>query len=153
MALNYAVAGGWSTAFRRIPEAMAAVLPFGAAGIAAVLLFHPSLYPWAAPGFHAEGFKHVWLSRPFFLVRAAVYLLLWMGFARLIVNRSRAQDRDGTLAHTHANVRLSVGFLVVFAHYLLARQLRLDHVARAALGQHHFRRLQLRRHVHGRCSP
>lgn len=115
VALNYACAGGWSTAFRRIPEAMAAALPYGAAGIAAVLLFHPSLYPWTAPGFHAEGFQHVWLSRPFFLARAAVYLLLWMGFARLIVNRSRAQDGDGDLAHTHANVRLSAGFLVVFA--------------------------------------
>ncbi len=115
VALNYATGGGWSTAFRRIPEAMAAGLPYGAAAVGIVLLFYPALYPWTSPEFHAEGFKHLWLNRPFFLTRAAIYLLLWVWFARRIVARSRAQDRDGDLAHTRGNVRLSVAFLVVFS--------------------------------------
>ena len=116
VALQYACGAGWSVSFRRIPEAMSGVLPFAAAGIGAVLLFRPSLYPWtgqlAEP---LEGFKGIWLNRPFFLGRATVYFALWILLARALVRNSRAQDRDGDLSHTRRNVRLSMVFILVFA--------------------------------------
>ncbi len=115
VALNFVTGGGWSTAFRRVPEAMAAALPYGAAAVGVVLLFFPATYPWTSPDFHAQGFKQLWLDRPFFLARTALYLLLWWWFARRILARSRAQDADGNPAHTRANARLSAAFLVVFA--------------------------------------
>jgi hypothetical protein len=115
VALQYASGGGWSVAFRRVPEAMSAILPFGAAGLAAVLIFRPTLYPWTAGHEHVGGFKDLWLNFPFFLGRAALYILLWIIFAAVIVKTSRRQDQDGNAGHTRRNIRLSVVFLIVFA--------------------------------------
>jgi hypothetical protein len=114
VALQYASGAGWSVSFRRVPEAMSAVLPYAALGLAIVFIFRPSLYPWLGDSAHGA-FKHAWLNLPFFLARAALYLLVWIVFAFAIVRVSRRQDRDGDVAHTIKNVRLSVIFLVVFA--------------------------------------
>jgi hypothetical protein len=114
VALQYACGAGWSVALRRVPESMSAVLPFGAAGLAAVFLFGASLYPWVGSK-SLQGFQRVWLNRPFFLVRAAVYLLVWIAFAWAIVQTSRRQDRDGDVRHTRRNIRLSMLFLISFA--------------------------------------
>ncbi|MBI1788829.1 MAG: hypothetical protein HYR60_14920, partial [Acidobacteria bacterium] len=84
-----------------------------------VLLFQPSLYSWTRHGSGAEEpflwFKRFWLNRPFFLVRAAIYLALWIWFAHKLVGASRRQDEDGDLVHTSRNIRTSAIFLVVFA--------------------------------------
>ncbi|HEV2448268.1 MAG TPA: hypothetical protein VGS58_20190, partial [Candidatus Sulfopaludibacter sp.] len=114
VAVQYASGAGWSTAFRRVPEAMSAILPIGAALLAAVFLLHPSTYPWTSHAPH-RGFQEIWLSRPFFLVRAAVYIAAWIAFAAAIVRTSRRQDVDSGIGHTRRNVRLSIVFLVVFA--------------------------------------
>ena len=115
VALQYACGAGWSVAFRRVPEAMPAILPFGAAGLAATFLLRPALYPWTSGGHAANSFQAGWLTLPFFLARAAVYLAVWMLLAALIVRASRAQDPGGEVRLTRNNVRLSVIFLVVFA--------------------------------------
>jgi len=107
----------WSTALRRVPEAMAGVLPFGALGILAVLILHPSLYPWTG-GVHVEGdapgFKLMWLSLPFFRIRAVVYLFGWLGFAWAMLRISRQQDSDGELSQTRRSTALAALFLVFF---------------------------------------
>jgi len=118
VALQYVAGAGWSVALRRVPETMAMLLPAAGATLLLVLLVRPSLYPWAAPdaGREAfEGFKALWLNRPFFLARAAVYLALWIGLALAIVRTSRRQDSDGELGHTLRNEKLSAVFIVVFA--------------------------------------
>jgi len=116
VALQYASGAGWSVAFRRVPEAMTAAIPYGALGLAVVFLIHPFLYPWAAEsGHHLSGFKGAWLSMPFFLFRAAFYVSLWIGFSIAIVRVSRRQDQDGGVRHTRRNIRYSVAFLPVFA--------------------------------------
>jgi hypothetical protein len=114
VAIQYACGAGWSTAFRRVPEAMSMILPFGAALLALVFLFQPSLYPWTSHPPH-HGFQELWLRRPFFLVRAFVYIGVWIAFAMAVVRGSRRQDSDNSIAHTRRNVRLSVIFLIVFA--------------------------------------
>jgi hypothetical protein len=121
IALQYVAGAGWGVALRRVPEAMALALPVGAAGLAVVLLAAPALYPWAGHAHPpAEGEAHsplreLWLTWPFFLARAAVYLACWYGFILALVRNSRRQDADGDPAHTRRNVRLSAAFLVVFA--------------------------------------
>lgn len=115
--LQYVSGAHWSTALRRVPEAMTSLLPFAALGILAILVLKPSLYPWTS-GLHAEGavgFKQAWLSLPFFRLRAMVYLLGWMIFIWAILRTSRRQDADGELRHTRTNTRLAAGFLVFFA--------------------------------------
>jgi hypothetical protein len=118
VAIQYVTGAGWSVALRRVPEAMAAILPVAALGLAAVFLVRPSLYPWAGPHSGEAGvapsLRQAWFNEPFFLARAAFYLLCWsvLGFA--LVRTSRRQDRDGDPARTGTNVRLSAAFLVVF---------------------------------------
>jgi hypothetical protein len=119
VALQYVTGSRWSVALRRVPETMALLLPAAGAALLLLLLARPSLYPWA--GAHAdghaalEGFKALWLNRPFFLVRAALYLGVWIGLALAIIRTSRRQDVDGVLVHTDRNERLSAVFIVVFA--------------------------------------
>jgi hypothetical protein len=111
------LAGGaaWSIAFRRVPEAMAGALPYGAGLLAAVFLAGSSVYGWRQEAAHLAGFKGAWLHLPFFLVRAGVYLLLWFLFTRAILDSSHRFDQSRDPAEARRSVRLSVIFLVVFA--------------------------------------
>jgi hypothetical protein len=114
IALEYVTGATWSIAFRRVPEAMTSLLPVGAAGIALVLLGGTSLYPWSSNPESLHGFKATWLARPFVLLRAAVYLSLWLALASALVRASRHQDKDGDFAHTIRNRKLSAVFMMVF---------------------------------------
>ena len=118
VALQYVTRAGWSVGLRRVPEAMAAILPVAAMGLAVVFLARPSLYPWTgasgAEGTAATPLREAWLTWPFFLARAAVCLAAWLILGFALVRTSRRQDRDGDLAYTRRNVRLSAAFLVVF---------------------------------------
>jgi hypothetical protein len=118
VAFLYVSGAGWGVALRRMPEAMAALILVACVGVAVVLLFYPSLYPWserASEGAESGAtFRDLWLSRPLFLVRALVYFTLWTAFARAIVRASRRQDEDGRIGHTDTNIHLSAAFLVVF---------------------------------------
>jgi hypothetical protein len=119
VAVQYVTGAGWSVALRRVPEAMAAIIPVAALGLGAVFLARPSLYPWAS--LSAEGgevsvpLRQAWFNQPFFLARAAVYLACWFVLGLALVRVSRRQDRDGDPACTRTNVRVSAAFLVVFA--------------------------------------
>jgi hypothetical protein len=120
LALNHLSAAGWATALRRVPESMCSGLLLGEAGIALVLLVGaPYVYPWVKPDAqlaHAlTGFKGFWLDRPFFLLRAVVYLGVWGLLAWAMVRASRAQDAGGELKYTQRNVRLGAVFMVGFA--------------------------------------
>jgi hypothetical protein len=125
VALHYVTGAQWSTPLRCVPEAMALVLPVAALGVLAVLVLQPSLYPWTTSSHETPSpLRAFWLERPFFLIRAVVYIALWSAFALLMVRASRRQDHSGgrfaigpaspdPQASAKA-VRLSAGFLVVF---------------------------------------
>jgi hypothetical protein len=116
VALLYVTGARWSLPLRRVPEAMTAILPVAAAGLGAVLLCRPSLYPWSDPAFGPESpLQHLWLNRSFFLVRSLAYIVLWLVFAIMVVRNSQRQDHVGDPGPTIRNIRLSAGFLVVFA--------------------------------------
>jgi hypothetical protein len=119
VALQYVTGAGWSVAFRRVPEAVAAVIPIAGLGVAAVLLDRPSLYPWAgaavAEAEPTTPLRQAWFQYTFFLTRAAAYLSAWCVLWFALVQTSRRQDRDGAMFHTRNSIRLSGAFLVVFA--------------------------------------
>jgi len=117
IAIQYVSGAHWSTALRRVPEAMAGALPLAALGVLGILAFQPSIYSWTK-GLHLEGdapgFKQMWLSLPFFRIRAVVYLLGWLGFSWATRNISRQQDADGDPSHTRRSTALAALFLVFF---------------------------------------
>ena len=119
VAIHYASGATWAVAIRRVPEALAGVIPVAAAGTAVVLIVTPELYPWTGGDFGpASGaaltFKRAWLDGPFFLARAAAYAALWTIFAWAILRHSRLQDRGEDGRRTAANRRLSGAFLAIF---------------------------------------
>ena len=107
VAIHYTTGATWSAALRRVAEALALTLPLALVVLGVVLVARPQLYEWTRAGFGAEAgrelaFKRFWLSRPFFIERAAAYAVIWTGFALAIPRASRRQ------------VRLSAAFLIVF---------------------------------------
>ena len=60
-------------------------------------------------------FKEMWSSPSFWLLRAVVYIALWIFLARALVAVSRRQDKVGGVGLTHMNKRLSAVFLIVYA--------------------------------------
>jgi len=118
VAIHYTTGSTWSVAIRRVPEALAGTLPLAIAMLAVLFVAHPQLYGWTTDDLGSNpalAFKHMWLSRPFFLVRAFVYGAIWLLFAFAIRQRSRRQDRDGDPRWTQENFRLSAAFLVLFS--------------------------------------
>jgi hypothetical protein len=115
VAMLYACGAAWATAFRRVPEAMSAIVPHGAAILAVVFAFSASLYPWVHEQGEMTGFKGLWLNLPFFLVRAVIYVVVWVVLTRAILRTSRGQDQTRDHAANRKNARLSVIFLVIFA--------------------------------------
>jgi hypothetical protein len=114
VAVQYVTGAGWSVSLRRVPEAMAAVLPVAALGLMVIFVARPSLYPWVSEPAATNPLRHTWFTWPFFLGRAVVYLACWMALGYALVRKSRRQDRDDMASHTASNVRLSALFLVVF---------------------------------------
>jgi hypothetical protein len=120
VALQYVSGAGWSVAFRRVPEAMASVIPIAALCLMLVLVAASSLYPWTrslaeetTP--NQNWLHHFWFNWPFLLARSAIYLGSWLLLSRALIRRSRLQDVDGDVRHTYLNVRISALFLVVFS--------------------------------------
>jgi hypothetical protein len=118
VALQYATGAVWSIPLRRVGEAVSGALPVGAAGILSVLILHPTIYPWYGhPLVESEGwmgFKQAWLSYPFFLGRAILFIVVWLLFSRAILKNSRRQDQENGIELSRKNTRLSVGFMVAF---------------------------------------
>lgn len=73
---------------------MSRLLPIDGALLALVFLGRPSVYPWTSHALH-PGFQAFWLSRPFFLVRAFLYVSVWIGFATAIL---RAAPRRAAIS-------------------------------------------------------
>lgn len=125
LTVHFMAGGVWSLSLRRMLEAgVLTILPM-------TLLFVPiafgleDLYIWT----HAEAVaeseillhKAPYLNAPFFLIRAGIYFLLWIGLALLISRWSGQQDRSGDLAITQrlrmvsGPALLIYGFSITFA--------------------------------------
>lgn len=86
--------GAWGIVIRRILEAATRTFWVGALLFIPVAFGLHSLYPWTHPAAddHVLIGKTAYLNVPFFLIRTAVYFIIWIGIAYLLNKWSRQQD-------------------------------------------------------------
>ena len=118
IALTYVTGGGGHVAFRRIPEAMAKMIPVAGGAMLLVLAGRMSHYGWHHDWHGDVGtfwFKEFWLTPSFWALRAVLYVALWSVLAGWLVARSRKQDRTGDPSLLGGSIRISAVFLAVYA--------------------------------------
>lgn len=117
--IQHVTGATWSVVVRRLAETLAANLPWLGLLAIPVLLGMRQLYPWSDPVHAAHdpllAAKAPYLNPGFFIVRLAIYFLVWTWLSLYYYRRSCAQDATGDLAHTHGMQRLSGPGLVLFA--------------------------------------
>ncbi len=117
--IQHVTGATWSVVVRRLAETLAANLPWLGLLAVPVLLGMRQLYPWSDPVHVAHDAlltaKAPYLNPGFFIVRLAVYFLVWTWLSLYYFRRSCAQDATGDVAHTHGMQRLSGPGLVLFA--------------------------------------
>src|SRR4051812_39758288 len=102
--IQYITGGAWGLLLRRIFEAAASNVALMAILFLVLLADLPVVYEWANPAAVAESpvlqHKQAYLNQHAFMMRAAIYLVLWVMLAWLVKAWSQKQDRiasDGSL--------------------------------------------------------
>jgi hypothetical protein len=111
--------GAWGVVARQSLGASTRVLPYLAILFLPIALGMHHLYEWTheevvAADAILQG-KSAWLNTPFFLVRAAIYFVVWNGLAFLLNKWSKEQDETGDRAIAIRMQRLSGGGLILYA--------------------------------------
>jgi hypothetical protein len=110
---------GWSSGFRRVPEAMMMYIPV--AGILLLFLYFGlhQLYPWSRPEVLASSEsirqKSAYLNVPFFYLRIILFFTIWIILLRLIRKSSLNEDETGGLLNFNNIERFSKIFIFVLA--------------------------------------
>lgn len=114
--LQHMTGGGWGLVARRILEAASRTVPLLAVLFVPVALGMRELYSWSRPEVVEANellqHKQAYLNTRFFLVRAAVYFVVWWLFATLLNRWSLQQDRTGDPSlHRRMQLWSSVGLV------------------------------------------
>jgi hypothetical protein len=115
VAMEYLVGASWSVPFRRISEFLSSVIPLLVLLIVPIILGMHSLYHWTHhDAVEADPIlkgKEPYLNTTFFLIRLAIYFVIWLVFFIIFIRNSQKQDvtRDPKLT------RSSVAFSALFA--------------------------------------
>jgi hypothetical protein len=117
--LHHLTAASWSVVVRRLFENLTLSLPVLALLFVPVALSLPALYGWMDADANASDplwqAKHGYLNAPWFVVRAAVYLLCWAALAWRMRSWSARQDRSGDPALTRRMAAASSWGMVLLA--------------------------------------
>jgi hypothetical protein len=126
-AIQHAAQAGWSVVLFRVMEAITAYLPFGTLLLFIFLVFSglhfnhllvwmdPALYdPENAKYDELIANKSGYLNVPFFLIRAAIYMIGWNAYRYLSRKYTLAQDHASDNVNYSKLFKLSAAFLVFF---------------------------------------
>jgi hypothetical protein len=94
--IHHAIQASWSVVVRRLAEIVAATLPLFALLFLPIAAGMTDLYPWTLPAAAHDPLLHAkaaFLNRPFFLLRAAIYFVVWSALSWGYLLGSRALDR------------------------------------------------------------
>jgi hypothetical protein len=110
--------GEWGVLIRRPIGAAARVLPVLTVLFLPIVFGMHHLYEWTDPEVVARSevlqHKHAYLNPPFFLVRAAIYFLIWNAVSYLLNAWGLEQDRTGDPRIARRMQMLSGGGLVAY---------------------------------------
>jgi len=123
VAIQHLCRAGWSVTVRRLAEIIAGNLVFVAVLFVPILVQifwnRTTVYTWldqeVVAGNHILEGKSSYLNLPFFLIRLAVYFVIWGFLARYFLSRSTRQDDTGEPELTTKMEWLSAPALVLFA--------------------------------------
>ena len=115
-AIFHASAARWMTVFRRVFETMGSAVPIFILLFIPIAVGMPVLFPWVNPSNQMSHeqlelltHKALWLNVPGFLLRAAVYFLIWVVVNQLLRGWSLRQDQEGGLEPTRKMRRYGSG--------------------------------------------
>ena len=117
--LQHVTKAGWSVVVRRIAEAIAANVVLMALLVAPILFNLGHLYHWAHEGAADHdpilAGKVGFLNPSFFMIRLAVYFVVWILLAWFFYSSSTSQDSSGDPRLTRRMEVLSAPGMVIFA--------------------------------------
>lgn len=117
-AIQYAASARWSIVVRRLAEGLSAfVYIAGPAMFLAIMFFGwNGLYGDAIDEAGLALTKGIYMTWPFVFVRGIVFYAIWIWFIHRIRSNSLEGDRTKDPGLHKRNVRLSIGFLILFAY-------------------------------------
>ena len=117
----HASSAKWPVVLRRFVEQLPAAIPIFVILLLPILAGLRLIFPWvdlsalAGELRHTIEHKRPYLNVPFFVVRAAIYFVVWIGIGHLLRAWSIRQDAQGGLALTRSQRRLGAGALPLLA--------------------------------------
>ena len=118
-AIQYITQSGWSAAFKRIPEAMVAYIPFAAVFFLLLFFGMHSIFEWTHEEVVAEDHllqhKSAYLNIPFFFARILVFFSVWILLSKLLRKLSLKEDETGGLDYFVKSEFYSKIFIFVIA--------------------------------------
>ncbi|MGD8779349.1 MAG: quinol:cytochrome C oxidoreductase [Ignavibacteria bacterium] len=119
VALEYVMGNVWSVPFRRIVEFFGAILLILPVVFIPIYFNLHDLFHWthleAVEADKALKGKSPYLNAQFFIIRAIVFIGLWILFYLFIQKNSKKQDETADQKLTTKNIRLSAFFMPIFA--------------------------------------
>ncbi len=118
-AIQYITQSGWSAAFKRIPEAMAAYIPVAAVFFVIMYFGMHSIFEWTHQDVvqtdHLLQYKSPYLNVPFFFARVVVFFIAWIILTKILRRFSLKEDEVGGLEYFHKSELYSKIFIFVIA--------------------------------------
>ena len=114
--IHYLTGGAWGVMTRRVLETATRTLPLLAVFFIPIGAGRSDLYDWARPALVRNNqtllHRQAYMNPVFFLLRASIYLVVWMALAYFLNRWSAEQDRSAGNLRTKL-ARLSAGGLIV----------------------------------------
>lgn len=128
LAVQYAAQAAWAVVVKRVMEAVSGFIIVPGIVILVILLasgLHMNhLFHWMEAGItdpNAPNFdeiiagKAAYLNFPFFMIRAILYIAVWVWAAKTLRKFSIKEDQYGGLDYYKKSFRVAVGFIIFFA--------------------------------------
>jgi hypothetical protein len=118
--LQHLTGGAWGMVIRRPLEAAVRTLPLMAVLFIPILVGMRHIYFWMHPAAIADdkqlvALTHSYLAIPFFIIRAIIYFVIWIGLAWLLTRLSNTQDKPPVLNLSPRFRVISAPGLVLYA--------------------------------------